>query len=304
MRCFNALVITLAVVVAMTSHGFTADLTIELPGGVTMDLVYIPAGTFMMGSPVDERGRFSDREDLHQVTLTQGYYMGLTEVTQGQWEAVTGTTPSSGCGSYGIGPSYPVYCVRWNEIAETGGFVDELNTHLANTGQPGAGLFRLPTEAEWERAARAETQTEFSFAASPDWDLHCGSFPEADPYMWWCGNDNNQSEPVGSKLSNPYGLHDMHGSLWEWVQDWWEYHLGHDPVIDPTGPATGSYRAFRGGGWGASAELCRSAYRFRLDAPPGVSWWIGFRLAMSAPNVIMVDGFESGDTSAWSSEVP
>ncbi len=259
----------------------SGDITITLPGGVTMDLNWIPAGTFMMGSPADERGRTS-YEDLHQVTLTSGYYMGVTEVTQGQWEAVMGTPMPTSCGSYGVGPDYPVYCVSWNDICggSTGtdclpdSFVGRVNSHLGDT------RFRLPTEAEWERAARAETQTEFSFAAPPDWDLYCGSFPEAEPYMVWCGNDNGQSEPVGSKLPNGYGLHDMHGNVYEWVADWWEFYLGHDPVTDPTGPATGSSRVFRGGYWGIDARFCRSAGRY-YNTPSDRDDDFGFRLARS-----------------------
>ena len=266
----------------MSSFGLAADLTINLPNGETMDLVYIPAGTFMMGSPTDERGRY-DREDLHQVTLTSGYYMGVTEVTQGQWKAVMGSPADLTCGRkgpYGGGPDYPVYCVSWNFIADPYGFVEELNDYLAATSQPGAGLFRLPTEAEWERAARGETQTEFSFPAPPDWDTDCESFPEADPYMVWCGNDNGQAEIAGSKQANPYGLHDMHGNLWEWVEDRWQAHLGYDPVVDPAGPATGSYRVGRGGYWLYFARVCRSANRGG-SYPSDRNNSLGFRVARS-----------------------
>lgn len=253
-------------------------ITITLPGGVTMDLNHIPAGTFWMGSPEGQRGHRVS-EDLHEVTLTHGYYMGVTEVTQEQWEAVMGTPMPTSCGDHGIGPDYPVYCVSWNEIV--GGFVNQLNAYLTSTGQPGAGLFRLPTEAEWERAARGGTQTEFSFAAPPDWDLHCGEFPEADLYMWWCGNNTpDDSKPVGSKLANPYGLHDMHGNLFEWVEDWWSYRLHYAPVTDPTGPATGTYRVIRSCTWNAYAETCRSPFRY-ADPPTVHFSAYGFRLARS-----------------------
>jgi len=255
-------------------------ISIDLPNGAAMDLVYIPAGVFFMGSSEDERGR-SSNEDLHEVSLTQGYFMGATEVTQGQWQAVTGSPMSYSCGiTFGIGADYPVYCVSWDDIAGPGGFFELLNAHLTSTGQPGAGMFRLPTEAEWERGARGGTQTEFSFAASPDWDLECGPFQEADLHMWWCGNDNTQSEPVGSKLSNPYDVHDMHGSLWEWVQDWYVFHIGYDPVIDPTGPASGTYRVVRGGFWAENAEDCRSASR-HFNNPSGSSAAYGFRVVRS-----------------------
>ena len=239
------------------------EITIDLPGGETMKLVRISPGTFLMGSREDEHGRDTD-EDLHQVSLTQGFYLGVTEVTQGQWEAVTGSPVDLTCygGPYGVGPDYPVYCVSWLDIAGPGGFVEQLNDYLTATDQTGAGLFRLPTEAEWERAARGETQTGFSFAAPEDWNVgSCSGFPEADPYMAWCGNNVGQVRLVGSKLPNPYGLHDMHGNVWEWVQDLWQEHLGYDPVVDPNGPYTGYHHVLRGGGWHAYARNCRSAAR-------------------------------------------
>lgn len=266
-----------------------------------MGFNYIPPGTFMMGSPEDERGR-NDDEDRHQVTLTEGYFLAETEVTQGQWEAVGLPMPST-CGNHGIGPNYPVYCVPWNHLGGGGGFVHRLNLHLVITGQPGAGLFRLPTEAQWERAARGGTQTEFSFAVPENWDLFCGSFPEASPFMVWCGNDNNQVELVGSKQANQYGLHDMHGNLWEWVQDVYTDHLGHGPVTDPTGPETGFQRVLRGGLWDNHAMTCRSANRHAREAHLG-SYSTGFRLArIVAAKEVFFDGFESGDTFSWSATV-
>ena len=141
----------------------------------------------------------------------------------------------------------------------------------------------MPTEAEWERAARGETQTEFSFAAPPDWDTVCGPFPEAEPYLWWCWNNDDPSygsKPVGSKQANPYGLHDMHGNLREWVQDWFEPFSGFDPVVDPTGPTTGDDRVTRGGHWVQYAHYCRSAAR-SSKYPGDRSLGIGFRLARS-----------------------
>ena len=262
--------------------GGGGEITITLPGGVTMDLVYVPAGTFMMGSPTDERGRGLLTEDLHQVTLTQGYFMGLTEVTQAHWEAVTGSPANLTCNvqTHGVGPDYPVYCVSWDEVAGPGGFVDQLNAYLAGTGQPGAGLYRLPTDAEWERAARAENQLRFSHGDVLECDDDCGSCATHDQYMWWCGNDDDdESEPVGSKLANGFGLFDMHGNVWEWVQDYWEDGLGFDPQTDPTGPESGYLHGIRGGGWHSLgfARKCRSAYRGN-NTPEEGSAFIGFRL--------------------------
>ncbi len=263
--------------------GELSQITITLPGGVTMDLVYIPAGTFMMGSPTDERSR-GDLEDLHQVTLTQGYYLGRTEVTQAQWEAVMGTPMSSLCGSHGVGPEYPVYCVSWNDICGgstgsdclAGSFIGRLNALSGLSG------FRMPTEAEWERAARGGTQTAFSFdtSANPGWNTICGSFPVAEPYMWWCYYNNpSGSFVVGSKLPNPYGLFDMHGNLWEWVGDWYgSYEIPADP--NPTGPASGSYRVARGGNWYYGSQFSRSARRY-ADLASYAEFGFGFRLARS-----------------------
>jgi len=255
------------------------ELKIDLGGGVTMDLIYIPPGTFMMGSPEDERGR-GDDEDLHEVTLTHGYYLGKYEVTQAQWEAVMGSNPAH---DYGVGDNYPVYYVSWDDVCggTTGSdctadsFIGKLNTSLGTT------KFRLPTEAEWEYAARAGTTGPFSFDTSvnPEWDLECGSFPEADPYMWWCGNSSQATHPVGSKQLNGFGLYDIHGNVYEWVADWYgEY--PDTAVTDPTGPSTGNTRIMRGGSWYWHAWQCRSAFRTAYYPGPssqGIN--IGFRLA-------------------------
>jgi len=263
------------------------EITIALPGGVTMELVYIEPGTFMMGSPRDERGRYSD-EDQHQVTLTHGYYLGKYEVTQEQWEAVMGVNPAH---NYGVGDNYPVYYVSWNDscggatgsdcVADS--FIGKLNAYMVQTGQAGAGLCRLPTEAEWEYAARAGTTGPFSFDTPSNlrWDISCGWFPEAKPYMWWCGNADGSTHPVGTKLPNPWELYDMHGNLNEWVADWYTSSLGTGTQTDPTGPASGSYRVNRGGDWHAYSQSCRSAYRYYYS-PSYRNYHIGFRLARTS----------------------
>jgi formylglycine-generating enzyme required for sulfatase activity len=253
-------------------RGPAEEMTILLPGDVPLTLVRIPAGSFQMGSPESEMGRYSD-ETLHDVMLTEPYWLGKTEVTQAQWEAVMGAPMSTACGSYGVGPDYPVYCVSWNDIAGPGGFLDLLNTHMGTT------LFRLPTEAEWERAARGGTQTRFSHGDV----LECGDECEAcgvhDQYMAWCGNYIGTVRPVGSKGANPYGLHDVHGNLVEWVQDWYgSYPTG--PVTDPTGPSSGSFRIVRGGSRAGYARYCRSAFR-NGSTPTSRGDFIGFRLTRS-----------------------
>ncbi|MCZ7651230.1 MAG: formylglycine-generating enzyme family protein [Thermoanaerobaculia bacterium] len=257
------------------STGPAEEMTILLPGDVPLTLVLIPAGTFQMGSPESERGRNSN-ETLHDVMLTQPYWMGKTEVTQAQWEALMGPwsyTCTSGV-PWGIGPDYPAYCVSWDDVAGPGGFLDLLNTHL------GTNLFRLPTEAEWERAARGGTQTRFSHGDVLECNDDCVACGAHDLYMWWCGNYSANSHPVGSKGANPFGLYDMHGNLLEWVQDWYEDDYPAGPAVDPTGPASSPYRVLRGGYWYRYARFCRSAYRYD-GTPTSRDNYIGFRLARS-----------------------
>lgn len=259
--------------VTATENASGDEITVTLPGGVTMVLVKIPAGSFQMGSPDTERGRWSNEGPVHTVTISQAYYMGKTEVTQQQWQAVMGTAMRTDCGSYGVGPTYPVYCVSWNDIAGPGGFIERLNQYLGTT------KFRLPSEAQWEYAARGSTTTRFSFGDNLSCDDGCGACTLADQYMWWCGNAGGASHPVSTKAANPFGLYDMHGNLYEWVQDWYgAYSAGAQ--TDPTGPGTGSYRVVRGGYWNLDARGCRSAFRLYY-VPTGRSNGIGFRLARS-----------------------
>ena len=259
------------------------NVTIYLGPGdsVPLELVPIPAGAGSIGSPDSERGRDPDEGPQHQVTISRPFFLGRTEVTQAQWQAVMGTPMPTDCGSYGVGADYPVYCVSWNEVCggATGwdcaptSFIGKLNA------QQSSAKYRLPTEAEWEYAARAGTATEFSFTAPPSWDTGCGSFPAADPYIWWCGNSSTTCSPVGSKLPNLWDLFDMHGNVWEWVGDWYGSYTSSEQT-DPGGPAAGSGRVVRGGTWGFSASNCRSANRGGTN--PGNRFNdCGFRVARS-----------------------
>ncbi len=245
------------------------EVTYTLPGGVPLVMVRIPAGTFQMGSPTTERSRGRD-EILHAVTLTSDYYIGKYEVTQAQWAAVMGTNPSdfSSCGG-----NCPVERVSWDDIHGANGFIAKLNQVLGTT------KFRLPTEAEWERAARGGTQTRFSFGDAPGGDDSCGANAEANPYVWWCGNAGGTTRPVGMKGANPNGLYDMHGNVWEWVEDWYGDYAS-TAQTNPTGPATGSRRVVRSGGWFNHLRFARSAYRGNVD--PGARYGdLGFRLSRS-----------------------
>jgi formylglycine-generating enzyme required for sulfatase activity len=259
-----------------------SEITVSLSNDVSMELVYVPPGTFQMGSPTSERGRAS-WESLHDVTLTKGYYLGKYEVTQAQWVALMGSNPSV---LEGIGDNYPVYYVTWDEIAGTDGFLERLNDHLESTGQAGAGAFRLPTEAEWERAARADTQTRFSFGDALECaDDSCDSCAIMDQNVWWCGNTDDHAEPVGTKPANAFGLHDMHGNLAEWTQDIWREDLGTDPQTDPVGEGDEVRKTIKHGSYYNPPGFMRPAYR-NGGYPNSGGRTTGFRVARSlAPPV-------------------
>ncbi|MCG3145008.1 MAG: Hercynine oxygenase [Gammaproteobacteria bacterium] len=236
----------------------------NLPAGARpLRLVLIPAGSFHMGSPDTERGRnpFEDKNEgpVHAVTITNPFYIGETEVTQAQWKAVMNTNFPSGSD---VGPDYPVFDVSWNEITQANGFLEKLDAQTSYNG------FRLPTEAEWEYACRAETTTRFSFGDNLSCDDSCGTCVLADQYMWWCGN--NTPNAVGTKtvhgrLHNAFGLYDMHGNVWEWCQDWYQSDFYSQPGATAPDPlctnSTSGFRAARGGYWGSYAGVCRSATR-------------------------------------------
>jgi len=259
--------------------GSSETATFILPGGVPLEMVPIPAGTFMMGAYDGEVSADESEYPQHRVTLSRHFWMGKYEVTQAQWQAVMGSNPASDAG---VGDSYPVYNVSWNDIAGPGGFIERLNQHLGTT------TFRLPTEAEWEYAARAGTTTRFSYGDALDepCDEECNFCELHDQYMLWCGNnelvnpDNpNSTEPVGWRTPNAFGLYDTHGNIAEWVNDWYvPYSAGAQ--TDPTGPETGSFRMWRNGGWGSDAASCRSADRYAYS-PDFRGRIIGFRLARS-----------------------
>ncbi len=231
-----------------------------------MAFVYIPPGSFTMGSPSGESERGSD-ETQHRVTLTRGYYMQTTEVTQGQWRKVMGSNPSrfKNCGS-----NCPVEKVSWEDCQK---FIRKLN------GLEGTSKYRLPTEAEWEYAARAGTDTPFSFGRclSTDQANYVGNYPYSG-----CSKGEYRNSPVavGGLSPNAWGLYDMHGNVLEWCQDWYGGYLSGS-VTDTVGPNSGLGRVLRGGGWLGSAGDCRSADRH--GGSPGNRYdYLGFRLAFFA----------------------
>ncbi len=236
----------------------------EFTNSLGMKFVYIPPGTFMMGSPEDEPERSED-EILHKVTLTKGFYMQTTQVTQKQWKAVMGNNPSyfKNC------DECPVESVSWNDVQE---FIKKLN------GIEKKELYCLPTEAQWEYSCRAGTATPFFFGKclSTDEANYDGNYP-----LKGCpkGKYREKTVPVGSFAPNAWGLYDMHGNVWEWCQDWYDTYPAN-AVTDPGGPSEGSSRVGRGGSWSHLARLCRSAYRY-YDSPSGRIYYLGFRLLLS-----------------------
>jgi formylglycine-generating enzyme required for sulfatase activity len=283
---------TIAFTPAYTPETWPPEITITLPGNVPLVLVRIPAGSFQMGSPDTERSRWSDEGPTHTVNIAYSSYMGKYEVTQGQWLALMGSWPDSTYNppnypECGLGDNYPAYFISWNDAQN---FIAALNTHVTNTGQALA-TFRLPSEAEWEYACRAGTQTRFFFGDSLSADDYDTDGPaetlpgNRSDYLWFwfnCqGNANGAygSKPVGTKLPNQFGLYDMSGNLWEWCQDWWHGSYTGAPTDGSAweSPTAGS-RIVRGGNWSGFADYCRSAYRYGLG--PGNRFDnIGFRLS-------------------------
>ena len=225
----------------------------------------IPAGTFTMGSPTGEPGRFDD-ETQHTVTLTKSFYMQTTEVTQGQWKKLMGSNPSS---FTTCGEDCPVEKVSW----------DDAQAYIAKLNQRGEGIYALPTEAQWEYAARAGSTTAFyngGITSYPDmYDCNYDGNPNA--IAWYCYNSDLETHPVAQKTPNAWGLFDMSGNVSEWCSDWYgDYPSGS--VTDPTGPQTGIGRVQRGGNWGSAARRCRSASRLG-GGPDDRYSYLGFRLA-------------------------
>ena len=224
---------------------------------------WIRPGTFEMGSSESELERFND-ETPHQVTLSQGYWLADTACTQVFWQAVMGDNPSH----FKDDKNNPVEQVSWNDVQK---FIETLNGLL-----PGLNL-RLPTEAEWEYACRAGTETPFSFGENitPEQVNYDGERPYAGGKK---GQDRGKTVPVKSLTPNPWGLYEMHGNVWEWCQDWYAAYPIED-VVDPAGPVEGADRVLRGGSWFDFGRDVRSAIRLRFQ-PDFRSSSIGFRFAL------------------------
>jgi|RhiMetdeSRZDD1v2_1073273.scaffolds.fasta_scaffold21957_3 formylglycine-generating enzyme required for sulfatase activity len=232
-----------------------SKLTSPLTNSLGMQFALIPAGEFQMGSTSGD----NDERPVRTVRIGKPFYLGIHEVTQSQWEAVMGNNPSQFKGD----ANRPVETVSWEEVQK---FIGKLNT------KEGGTKYRLPTEAEWEYAARAGSTTAYSFGDDSS---------QLGKHAWFGGNAGNTTHPVGTLQPNAWGLYDMYGNVWEWVQDWYGKYTV-ESVTDPQGPASGSHRVGRGGSWFHDARNCRSADRYH-DAPGFRSVNLGFRLLRTAP---------------------
>ena len=220
---------------------------IELGKDVKLEMLLIPAGKFLMGSPATEKGRYTN-ETQHEVTLTKPFYMGKNEVTQEQWQALMGNNPSRNKGA-----KLPVTNVSWNECQD---FIKKLNASAK-------GGYRLPYEAEWEFACRAGTTTAYSYG---------DNLTKSDANI-----DGDSIKAVGGYKPNAFGLYDVHGNVWEWCEDWYDdYPAG--AVTDPKGLGTGTSRVLRGGSFFFNESLARSSSRGSFS-PTIRNGSNGFRLA-------------------------
>jgi len=231
----------------------------ETTNTIGMEFVLIPAGEFDMGSPPDEVSRDSDEGPVHHVNIETAFYMGRYEVTQKQWREIMGDNPSFFTGDDNL----PVEKVSWDDVQE---FIKKLNE------KEGTDKYRLPSEAEWEYACRAGTTTRYSFGDDDD-------YANLGDYAWYDENSDDETHPVGQKKPNSWGLYDLHGDVWEWVQDCWHgYYYGGAPVDGSAWESgDGAYRVFRGGSWSDVARNCRSANRNHFD-PRDRAGRLGFRI--------------------------
>ncbi len=221
--------------------------------GVSYKMVYVSGGTFQMGATPEQENPESDEKPVHSVTLSS-YYIGETEVTQALWEAVMGSNPSNFKGS-----SNPVEEVSWNDCQE---FISRLNSLTDQR-------FRLPTEAEWEYAARGGNKSRGY--------QYSGSNTLGD-VAWYDNNSGSKTHIVKNKQPNELGIYDMSGNVWEWCQDW-DGSYSSSSQTNPTGASSGSNRVNRGGSWYNNARSCRVA--FRINNTPGFrSYDLGLRLAL------------------------
>jgi formylglycine-generating enzyme required for sulfatase activity len=243
-RLLVSLVAAFAALVSDDTQAQPKDPPKEFTNSIGMKFAWIPAGTFTMGSPKEEKERDAN-ETQHKVTLTRGFYMGVHLVTQEQWQEVMGTNPSFFKGEKNL----PVEQVSWDDCQE---FIKKLR-------EKDKKLCRLPTEAEWEYSCRAGTKTPFHFGEtiSTDQTNYNGNFAYGTGKK---GVFRAKTTPVDTFPANAWGLFDLHGNVWQWCQDWYGDYPPKD-VVDPQGPEKGIFRVQRGGSWLGNPGICRSAVR-------------------------------------------
>lgn len=233
-------------------------------------MIFVQGGTFTMGCTFSEHGSDcnDDEKPAHAVTVNS-FSIGKYPVTQGLWKAITGTTlqqhrnkTGAALTNSGESNNYPMFDVSWDDVQA---FIAKLNRLTGKT-------YRLPTEAEWEYAARGGNKSRgFRFSGSNN----------LNDVAWFFENSGNNVHPVGTKNPNELGIYDMCGNVWEWCSDWYDTnYYGSSPTSNPKGPASGSYRIYRGGSWYNSASYCRMSARFS-DLPDSHTSDLGFRIALS-----------------------
>lgn len=226
--------------------------------------VWIPPGQFTMGTPEKDADKDSDEQKQTVVTLTRGFWMSKHPTTQEEYQAVSGANPSY----FSDNARRPVEQVSWNDANE---YCAKLTVILRDEERlPANYVCRLPTEAEWEYACRAGSKSRFGFG---------DDYEQLAEYAWYIGNSGKTTQPVEGKAPNSWGLHDMHGNVWEWCLDWYSDTLPGGSVTDPKGPAEGMRRVSRGGGWMNIGWYCRSATRFYV-------WTVGKMNALGFRPVI------------------
>ena len=223
-----------------------------------MEFVLIPAGSFMQGASEDDALAMEDEKPRRQVDIRQPFYLGRYEVSQAQWAAVMGVNQS-----HAKAPNHPVEMVSWNDAQE---FIHRMNQ------REGADKYRLPTEAEWEYAARAGSTGRYSFGDDPS---------ALGDYAWYDGNAGKRHHPPGRKKPNAWGLHDMQGNVWELTQDGYSPNYAHDPALGTNPPEAERTRTARGGCYGNKARGCRLSARLSI-APDTRNLGVGLRLVRAA----------------------